>query len=128
MKVLSSCMKFLHGTRDLHFGEVLLTLLRFCVPFVKHPYLTCGHISTLVILYPTPTVCGHREMEKKLSSSQAQLGQATCLAVAYFLSISCGENYLRAPYTNIVQTAIGFHPTITCGVVYVLLYTAGLPG
>ena len=29
--------------------------------------------------------------EKKVSSSQAQLGQATCLAVIYFLSISCGE-------------------------------------
>ena len=33
---------------------------------------------------------------KKLSSSQAQLGQATCLAVAYLLSISCEANYLRA--------------------------------
>ena len=29
---------------------------------------------------------------KKLSSSQAQLGQATCLAVAYFLSIYCGPS------------------------------------
>ena len=31
---------------------------------------------------------------KKLSSSQAQQGQATCLAVAYFLSISCGPSTL----------------------------------
>ena len=30
---------------------------------------------------------------KKLSSSQAQLGQATCLAVASFLSISCGHEH-----------------------------------
>ena len=29
---------------------------------------------------------------KKLSSSQEQLGQATCLALAYFLSISCGPS------------------------------------
>ena len=29
---------------------------------------------------------------KKLSSSQTQLSQATCLAVAYFLSISCGSS------------------------------------
>ena len=29
---------------------------------------------------------------KKVSISQAQLGQATCLAVAHFLSISCGPS------------------------------------
>ena len=29
---------------------------------------------------------------KKLSSTQAQLGQTTCLAVAYFLSISFGPS------------------------------------
>ena len=32
---------------------------------------------------------------KKLSCSQAQLGQATGLAVASFLSISCGPSYAR---------------------------------
>ena len=32
---------------------------------------------------------------KKRSCSQAQLGQATCLAVASFLSISCGPSYVR---------------------------------
>ena len=32
---------------------------------------------------------------KKISCSQAQLGQATCLAVAYFLSIYCGPSYVR---------------------------------
>ena len=36
---------------------------------------------------------------KKLSSSQAQLGQATCLAVAYFFSISCGPSTPSALYT-----------------------------
>ena len=36
---------------------------------------------------------------KKLSCSQAQLGQATCLAVALFLSISCGQSYVRRLYT-----------------------------
>ena len=35
---------------------------------------------------------------KKLSCSQAQLGQATCLAVASFLSISCGPTYVRRLY------------------------------
>ena len=32
--------------------------------------------------------------------SQAQLGQATCLAVAYFLSISCGPSWARALYSR----------------------------
>ena len=36
---------------------------------------------------------------KKLSSSQTQQGQATCLAVAYFLSISFEANYLLALYS-----------------------------
>ena len=36
---------------------------------------------------------------KELSCSQAQLGQATCLAVASFLSISCGPSYFRRLYT-----------------------------
>ena len=35
---------------------------------------------------------------KKLSYSQAQLGQATCLAVAQFLSISGGPSYVRRLY------------------------------
>ena len=35
---------------------------------------------------------------KKLSCIQAQLGQATCLAVALFLSISCGPSYVRRLY------------------------------
>ena len=35
---------------------------------------------------------------KKLSRGQAQLGQATCLAVAQFLSISCGPSWARALY------------------------------
>ena len=33
---------------------------------------------------------------KKLSSTQAQLGQTTCLAFAEFLSISCGPSWARA--------------------------------
>ena len=37
---------------------------------------------------------------KKLSSSQAQLGQTTCLAVALFLSISCGPTYVRRLYIS----------------------------
>ena len=36
---------------------------------------------------------------KKLSYSQAQLGQATGLAVAQFLSISCGQSYVRRLYS-----------------------------
>ena len=35
---------------------------------------------------------------KKLSSCQAQLGLATCLAVASFLSVSCGPSYVRRLY------------------------------
>ena len=35
---------------------------------------------------------------KKLSSSQVHLGQATCLDVAYFLSISCGPSTPSALY------------------------------
>ena len=34
-----------------------------------------------------------------VSCSQAQLGQATCLAVAYFISISCGPSTPSALYT-----------------------------
>ena len=37
---------------------------------------------------------------KKLSSCQAQLGQATCLAVAKFISISCGSSTPSALYTS----------------------------
>ena len=44
---------------------------------------------------------------KKLSSSQAQLGQATCLAVSYFLSISC------VPFT---PSALYSDGKIVCGV------------
>ena len=47
---------------------------------------------------------------KKLSSCQAQLGQATCLAVASFLSISCGQSYVRRLY--IVPTHIADRPEI----------------
>ena len=36
---------------------------------------------------------------KKLSCCQAQLSQATCLAVAYLLSISCRPSYVRRLYT-----------------------------
>ena len=35
---------------------------------------------------------------KKLSFSQAQLGRATCLTVASFLSISFGPSYVRRLY------------------------------
>ena len=35
---------------------------------------------------------------KKLSCCQAQLSQATCLAVAYLLSISCRPSYVRRLY------------------------------
>ena len=35
---------------------------------------------------------------KKLSCCQAQLSQATCLAVAYLLSISCWSSYVRRLY------------------------------
>ena len=38
---------------------------------------------------------------KKLSCSQAQLGQATCLAVVQFLSISCGPFFVRRAVQNI---------------------------
>ena len=38
---------------------------------------------------------------KKLSSCQAQLGQATCLAVAYFLSISCEPSTLYKPFEGV---------------------------
>ena len=37
---------------------------------------------------------------KKLSCSQVQLGQATGLAFALFLSISCGPSYVRRLYTR----------------------------
>ena len=37
---------------------------------------------------------------KKLSSIQAQLSQATCLAVAYFISISCGPSTPIALYLS----------------------------
>ena len=40
---------------------------------------------------------------KKLSSSQAQLGQATCLAVAEFLTISCGPSCGRTLYITILS-------------------------
>ena len=43
---------------------------------------------------------------EKFSSSQAQLGQATCLAVASFLSISCGANYLLARYMEIFEIPV----------------------
>ena len=42
---------------------------------------------------------------KKLSSCQAQLGQATCLAVAYFFSISCGPSTPSALYIINIQKA-----------------------
>ena len=47
-------------------------------------------------LYRADGVDGPQEMER--SCSQAQLGQATCLAVAYFLSISCGPSTPSALY------------------------------
>ena len=37
---------------------------------------------------------------KKLSCCQVQLSQATCLAVAYLLSISCRPSYVRRLYSN----------------------------
>ena len=37
---------------------------------------------------------------KKLNRSQAQLAQATGLAVAYFLSISCGPSYVYSCKSN----------------------------
>ena len=39
---------------------------------------------------------------EKLSSSQAQLGQTTCLAVALFLSISCVTSSVAALYVSLV--------------------------
>ena len=44
----------------------------------------------------------------KLSSSQSQLGQATCLAVAYLLSISCGPSYVRRLYMSHRQKLVKF--------------------
>ena len=58
-----------------------------------------------------PTVNGN-----KLSCSQAQLGQATCLAVALFLSITCGPSYVCRLY-SVVQ--LDFTPEIE--VFYMLL-------
>ena len=49
--------------------------------------------TVLVLSSGWPTGCG-----KKVSSSQAQLGQATCWAVAKFISISCGPSTPSALY------------------------------
>ena len=50
---------------------------------------------------------------KKLSSSQAQLGQATYLAVAFFLSVSCAtstSSTLYAPHHKL--EALVDHPLV----------------
>ena len=44
---------------------------------------------------------------KKLSSSQACSLAQLCLAAAYFLSISCGANYLRALYMGYEYSITG---------------------
>ena len=49
---------------------------------------------------------------KKRSRSQAQLGQATCLSVAKFLSISCGPSWARALYItslDLTSRSSGMH-------------------
>ena len=45
---------------------------------------------------------------KKLSSSQAQLGKATCLAVAYFLSISGATSTPSALYSTNIGRLVPF--------------------
>ena len=62
---------------------------------------------------------------KKLSSSQAQLGQATCLAVAYFPSISCGSSTPSALYA-FVSNNKGYFGTFVinickCNHIYLVL-------
>ena len=64
------------------------------------PGHSCVHIARLVRRYfVQPADIGWPTGDgKKLSSSQAQLGQATCLADAYFLSISCVTSYVATLY------------------------------
>ena len=50
---------------------------------------------------------------KKRSCSQAQLGQATGLAVASFLSISCGPSYVRRMYVCLNETSFSFSPFVS---------------
>ena len=60
--------------------------------FARGHNIPCGRVQPADIGLPTGN-------GKKLSCSQAQVGQATCLAVALFLSISCGPSYVRRLYT-----------------------------
>ena len=61
-------------------GSLLRPLFYFLCSNLKAKPVQCSWSG-----YPTGN-------GKKLSRSQAQLGQATCLAVAYFLSIFCGPS------------------------------------
>ena len=77
----------------------LVWILLGAFPFlwlVKHKHL---YVQPADIGWPT----GNR---KKLSNCQAQLGQATCLAVAYLLSISCRPSYVRRLYMGYMYLQI----------------------
>ena len=51
---------------------------------------------------------------KKLSCCQAQLSQATCLAVAYLLSISSRPSYVRRLYNGSKEGLPSFTSVILC--------------
>ena len=71
-----------------------------------------GHITCCTVSDKSKNVQGGwvgwpTENGKKLSNSQAQLGQATCLAVAYFLSISGGLSTPSALYMSLCTITLG---------------------